>query len=348
MKRRLLFLFFFLVKPVEGGEQSPFVWIVEKEGKVSYILGTIHVGVSLEEMPCSSKILSQIQNSDLLFLEYTFVDNTERLSKEEVRTIFIGSKEEQEEILSRMSPEFQENIRERKIALDNVLRSRYRFHVQSDVTEGAFSELSSESQEFLIKYGVDPEGSHADFFHFIRFIVYNEAYSSFSSLDDQIEEIAFSQSVTIKTLDDNKQVNEDIHSQAPSGKPLELVDYTTIEQLIERIAISVYLRGRRMLRFVQVYKSYDIDRFKDAFREESDESAIEEVLLRNRNELWLQKFMKAQAEYENIFLAAGVRHFIGSYNLLDMLEDNGFSIERMTCSPPFDVMLKNTLDSFVK
>ena len=335
IKNLLLFLltFLFLILETANSEtKSPFVWLAEKGGEVSYILGAIHVGVSLEEMPCSSEIVNQIQNSDLLFLEYQYGDDTEKLDREEMKKIFIGSKEEQEEILSRLSFDSQEMIRERKIGLDNFLRSMYPFNVHS-VTEDAFSELSPESQEFLIKHGVDPEGSHADFFHFIRFVVYNRAYFSLPSLDEQVEEIAFSQSIEIKALDNNKQINKDIQSQVPSSKPLELVDYTTIEQLIDRVDILVYLKRRKWSQFGFAYKSYDIDLFEDLLREmEKDSKSInEEVFLRDRNESWLSKLVKAHAEYESIFLVAGVRHFFSPHSMLDMLRDQGFSVERMTC-----------------
>ena len=330
----LIFLtFLFLILEAANSQtQSPFVWIVEKEEKVSYLLGVVHIGVSLEEMPCSNEIVNQIQSSDLLFLEYKFGDDTQRLNKEEKRKIFIGSKEEQEEVLSRLSFESQEVIRERKIASDNFFRSAYPFNVQS-VTKDAFSELSPKSQEFLMKHGVDPEGSHADFFHFIRFIAYYQAYFSLTSLDEQIEEIAFSQSITIKALDNNKQINEDISSQASSNKPLKPVNYKSIEQLIDEMDILVNRRRRSMQRFAQLYKSYDRDLFEEFLGEEKEgnENIHEEVFSRSRNELWLQKFMEAHARYENIFLAAGLHHFIGIYNLLGMLIEEGFSIKRMTC-----------------
>ena len=106
----LLFYFFFLtVKPAESVSQSPFVWIVEKGGKSSYFLGTIHVNVSLEDISCSDQILNQIQNSDLLFLEAKANSDFERLSKEEKQKLFIGSREEREEIMSRLSLGISEN-----------------------------------------------------------------------------------------------------------------------------------------------------------------------------------------------------------------------------------------------
>ena len=335
---RFFFLFvlsFLFVNSVESTAKSPFVWLVEKEGKTSYLFGTVHVGISLEEMPCSDQVLNQIENSDLLFMETKPQNDFERLSEEEKEKVFIGSVAEKEKILSKLSLESQDIIREREAALDNLLRNALPFHIQSEsfFDERAFSELSPESQEFLIKHGVNPEGDHADFFHSIRFIVYDKAYSSLPSLGGDIKKIALSQSIEIQALDDNKKINEDVRSQAHSNKPPMLVNYMFIEQLIRGIDALVQQTREGMLQVVQAYKSYDVNYFKGKMSgiEVDGEDLNRGVFLKNRNKLWLKKFMEANEKYDQIFLVTGLDHLIGDHNLLDMLEENGFSVERMTC-----------------
>lgn len=64
-------------RPVKGTQEvkifydakKPYFWKVEKGGKVSYLLGTIHIGVSLNELFCSDVIQEKLKNSDLLFVE---------------------------------------------------------------------------------------------------------------------------------------------------------------------------------------------------------------------------------------------------------------------------------------
>ena len=51
------------------GPNSPFFWTVEKEGKISYLLGTYHIGVSVYELFCSEFILEKLRGSDLVFVE---------------------------------------------------------------------------------------------------------------------------------------------------------------------------------------------------------------------------------------------------------------------------------------
>lgn len=48
---------------------KPYFWKVEKDGKTSYFLGTLHHGVSLDELLCSDTIITQLKNSDLVLTE---------------------------------------------------------------------------------------------------------------------------------------------------------------------------------------------------------------------------------------------------------------------------------------
>ena len=59
-------------------EATPYYfWKVEKQGKVSYWLGTIHLGVSLFELPCQHVITEKIKNSDVCFVESTASGDTQ-------------------------------------------------------------------------------------------------------------------------------------------------------------------------------------------------------------------------------------------------------------------------------
>lgn len=59
-----------------------------------------------------------------------------------------------------------------------------------------------------------------------------------------------------------------------------------------------------------------------------------EFPLKKRNKLWFQKLKEAfeSHEYQNIFLAGGVAHLPGPFNILDRLEEEGFIIQRFTRS----------------
>ena len=115
---------------------SPFAWSVKRDGKIHYFLGTVHVGISLErDVPCSDKILEQITNSDLVFLETRQKSN--QLSREEMVTIFTGSREEREDILNRMSPEVrQELIQRAKVTKQMAAIDPYPYRLVYEGNEG--------------------------------------------------------------------------------------------------------------------------------------------------------------------------------------------------------------------
>ena len=55
-----------------------------------------------------------------------------------------------------------------------------------------------------------------------------------------------------------------------------------------------------------------------------------DAILKNRNESWLEKILSS---FENadkaLFITAGINHFVFSDNVLDMLEDEGFTITKI-------------------
>ena len=187
----VLLFFFSGLETASSRIQSPFVWLVKKEGKISYFFGSAHLGVSLEEIPCSDRVLDQIKNSDLLFVETRTGSDFDRLSEEEKDKIFSGSRRERENILSGLSSETRERIKERRMLLDNFLKDSLPFYIQSAINNG-FERLNPKSQNFLIEYGADTGGDYADFFHFIRLIVFYKASVLLPSLDKQIVKLALS------------------------------------------------------------------------------------------------------------------------------------------------------------
>ena len=49
--------------------EHPYFWKVEKDGKASYLLGTAHLAISIDELMCSQEMRGQLEKSDLVFLE---------------------------------------------------------------------------------------------------------------------------------------------------------------------------------------------------------------------------------------------------------------------------------------
>ena len=49
--------------------KGPFFWQVEKDDKISYILGTMHKGVSFEEIQCYEEVKDYLDTADILLRE---------------------------------------------------------------------------------------------------------------------------------------------------------------------------------------------------------------------------------------------------------------------------------------
>ena len=45
----------------------------------------------------------------------------------------------------------------------------------------------------------------------------------------------------------------------------------------------------------------------------------------------MKKFTKVYDDYDQIFLAAGLGYFLGSFNLIDMFKHEDFNVERVSC-----------------
>ena len=105
--KKLLFLVVSLISV--SALAVPF-WEAEKEGRHFYMLGTIHVGVSLSELQCNKKIEDKLKQSSLVFTEVKSSSDLENLNSEQVRKLYLGLKQEKEEIMSQFSEETKKII----------------------------------------------------------------------------------------------------------------------------------------------------------------------------------------------------------------------------------------------
>lgn len=65
-------------------------------------------------------------------------------------------------------------------------------------------------------------------------------------------------------------------------------------------------------------------------------------MLKFRNEKWLHKLIAAHESHADIFVAAGTLHFIGEFNVLDLLKGKGYTIKRLNsnCRESFEYQAK--------
>lgn len=305
---------------------SPFAWSVQRDGKTHHILGTVHAGVSLEELPCSDEILKQIQASDLVFLEVLHALTP--LNRKNMVEFFTESKEKKERILNNFSfsAESQQKIREMINSLLQIAPINPLYLTQE--SDKGFDDLSEEAKEFLISHGADIQGSYVDYVVFISQVTHYKAIYSFDHMEFQIAAIVLAENIKTRALNNPKTAEElERKKKKYPEDSLSPITRDIIESLVDNHYPSMERIKQAIFKKAELYISGNEEEIIVSSSDELDS-------LENENALWLEKFKEAHAspEYESLFLAGGVRHFIGSFNLIDQLRKEGFSVNRMTCS----------------
>ena len=309
----------------------PFYWSAEKNGKKTHLLGTFYVGISLEEdVKCSEKISEQIKGSDLIFLETK--PEPQNLTEEEKLIIYIGPREEREKVLDKLSKEEQEQIERRRKMAKRMVRATLPHHYKYEYEgRGNFRDFNGRAKEFFISYGANvTQWSYTDYFYFIFETAFFEAFlSSGIYMNEEIYNIAQTNNTRVQFLDDSLKVDSDLNEATEVSiiKWEVKIDRRYIENYADRYNQIVHAFEKDFSDGADIYKSGKEVVFKRFSGELSPEKTLE------RNTLWLKPFIAAHQnpEYSNIFLAAEAKHFLGPFNLIDLLRMEGFSLKRISC-----------------
>ena len=260
-----------VIEPEQQKPGNPYFWKVEKAGNVSYLLGTMHIAVSLYHLPCSDTIVEKLENSDLVFVE-VLPENTKEKSTQNA--------------LSLLSPNDED-----------------------------FRQLSPDDQLFLGRKGINSRLNYLGISTSLELMCTQEVVgpSALSiSMDSEVITVAQSYNIPLKSLDTSDLL-------APISTAF------TRENVEEQI--------KNYLGCLEHRQAW-INSYKEGIMSISPADTTDEfdtLLFKNRNEKWLVKFKSAYNDYDRIFVAAGALHFIGSFNLVDSLKSEGFSVERVSC-----------------
>lgn len=335
-----------LMNPVHA-TAKPFAYSAEKDGKIIHLLGTMHFSVSIEELPCSNEILDLLNTSDLIFAEVQksdlilfrhLGDNTRRFltaSADEREKILNTLSEKERKIVSQIFESYNSQINKMIPRIFNI-----RF---IDKEREPFEALNPEFRNLLINHGVDIHGSYVDHLHSLFKILSFKGFSG-PQLDFFIAEIALSQNISIKSLDDNEKLvigdlMDVLSPQSENASEMEKPEMEINSDMVNAMATrflkmtnndAIIALTKQLKQLYLSGKKEDV--LKYAANALNDKA--KELLLKKRNELWFQKLKEAfeSHEYQNIFFAGGVVHLLGPFNILDMLEEEGFIIQRLTCS----------------
>lgn len=322
---------------------TPF-WKAEKDNQIFYMLGTIHLGVSIEDFQCSKIIQDKIKETNLLFVE-NFNPGTEYIYnnfKNAMRKLYFGSKEEKEQIMSQLSEETKKHIKNRMnvIKLISII-NRMTLNINQGnkllKDEGQFKELSKESQHFLIQHNLQDENkNYLDYYFDIFFIAEYDAFFSHKKyLDAEITKLALDYNIPIESLDTNKNTISDLEKEIGDLHKMEGQNVKVRSKDIDQIIANYNNIKQQYLDsyspMISNYKSMDWKSQTEWFGSIITKLASwifgsSDALLKNRNEAWIEKMLLSGSENQSIFIAAGYAHFTGSDNVLNLLEDEDFEI----------------------
>ncbi len=175
----------------------------------------------------------------------------------------------------------------------------------------AFRSFSPSVQKFFTEKGISDRLSYAGYNASLDRICITEAYPSAVKkiLPNDVIRLAKRQGIPIKPLD-----TLELRLQAN-----ELYTPESVESEIQRLP--------ECPKGVKVIRDYYLS---DEVLEWNFSEEFISLMLTNRNQEWLSKFLLAHKNHSQIFMSAGLAHFNGPDSLLDMLEEEGFEVSLST------------------
>ena len=314
-------------------------WKAEKNGKHFYMLGTIHLGVSLSELQCHELIENKLKESSRVFTETASYSDFLNLNLEEKRKLYLGSKKEKEKIMNQLSEETQKIIQYRYNLYRLIIMKSILIHTKYIKDEGKFEDLSQKSQDFLKLYGLYAKNkSYYDYFFDLHTLLQYQAYSAHSSfLDNEIKKLALKNNIPLIALDDknSKKILISLEEEIKNLEGLDRAGKVTkelingfIEEYEELNPLTkkdekLKQEKEALLRSIH---SVVISNYKHGSRSKKIKS---DAALKNRNEIWVEKILSHLKDADKpLFIAGGASHFSQNQddNILDMLENKGFKI----------------------
>jgi len=301
-------------------EKGPFFWKAEKEGRVLHILGTMHMGVALEELQCSQEISQSLAQSQLVWVE------------------------SDEKLLKVVNQEV-----EKLLTVSNINPSRQSFQ---SLDQEAQKILLEEMKKMIQDISSDPipkellrrilnQSNYYSLYKITQDICMYKSTKNLgdpdtlSKLDLEIYNLAGQRGIPQKNLDDKEDVVELMLSY---GFPRELISKEIIEKQVKSLEECYEEEGAETQEFISGIFPENL-LIKNLFQKKREQGWSENIIkrwqdflydlaLKRRNEKWFEKLVLAHKTNEEMFVAGGLAHFIDEFNVLDKLKQAGFTINR--------------------
>ena len=315
-------------------EKGPFFWKAEKDGRVLHILGTVHVGVDFEDLKCSEEISQSLVQANLVWTEFGLHSNL----NQSMQQTPVQNTQPNELMLDSSGDSFRNLNKESKDFFYDNVKNRREDLIDYFKSSNYLGLLHAVNQLCLIKH--------------VRFIYeWNQKNKIESMLDVQIRKLAEDKGISQNYLDtqqglDNlalskiKFMRRFIEGEGFSFKETIERDIKSCTQ--ENLEKSLEANDQVLVKVIENTLSgqdfdileLNVQNFKEQGWTENQIKKYSEFFYKNiikeRNENWLKKIASAHQEEENksMFIAAGLAHFTGDDNVLDMLKGEGFTVKR--------------------
>ena len=341
----------------EPKQQTPFFWKIERNGKKSYILGTLHKGISFEELPYHEEIKDYLRESDLLLKETSKNGNIEkkpRLLTEKTRKIIAElnqrikiseTKDWTNEILNLSQQELDFLV---ILWREDYFKKHGSYPNKEDI-QGSFPFLHPSQLVALIQSSAPK-------------IKIKASYDSSKQLDKEVEDyflqykkqaISFLEDLeteslinqTLLNLITMKDVKEWIENYSKRFSQETIIKNLNHLSSYHKKMDRMYLSGE--FNEEDLHRTFlEIDLLETEIRYEEQAHILN---LDFRNQLWVPKIISAFEQHDSIFIMAGLAHFIRQKrnpsnipelekytkqnkdlptNVLDMLKKESFKITR--------------------
>ena len=361
MKYLLILIFFISVSVISNTnplaarsfpEKGPYFWTAMKDGKTHHLLGTIHKAVDIEDLQCSEIITDRLQNSHLLFTEVNMDPSSlkagvqkklrstpQRLNfKEEESAFWKSLTEQQKNILLEKYTEFlrqkSQNLTVEKIreTLKKLNRQQINYFLSASCLNTKAPSISQVEKFFLqsLDFQVYQLASQysVDQTHLETFEEQIEIQKSLYQSGQDILHLSFTEEVlqegSLKRIENFDEFCASIKNKR-EGVEQSIIkiskDYREGTLSMEHLMINMvhniltlfYVPDTERQKFVEVYKEN-----------------FYQKMLKERHDKWIPQIIQSHQEYDGLFIATGVAHFIGKYNILNLLETEGFEVKRFS------------------
>ena len=188
-----------------------------------------------------------------------------------------------------------------------------------------FKQLNPESQKFLEQNGIRKDLSYWALYFVLRTLCVKEAVGeelAQISMDYQVEQTAKHLNIPVETLDtpELRKPLTNFHKKEDIERQIENLHLCS---QVMQITIAHYKKGKPNPYATKGLAMWIENRYT------TDE--YDKWSLKNRNKKWLTQFKSVHKNYTHIFVAAGNAHFVSPFNMIDMLREDGFDTERVSC-----------------